>query len=285
MDCIREFCYQGGRSLEHSHNIRLENCAFFNGESALKDSSDICIDSCFFEWKYPLWYCNRIDVQKTTFLNSARSGIWYTEDITIRDSVFEAPKFFRHTKNIFLERTFFSCAEETLWSCSNVYIKDCSVHGDYLGMNCNGVTAESLKLTGNYCFDGSKDIVIKDSIIVSKDAFWNCENVQICNSIIVGEYLGWNSRKVSFSNCLISSLQGLSRINSLTLNNCRLIKSGLTFEHCTDIKADIQSDIGSVFNPTSGQISANRIHEIILSGKNVDKQKLRIITKDGLYHG
>ncbi len=285
MDIIRECCYQGGRSLEHSHNVRLENCVFFDGESALKDSSDLHIDACIFEWKYPLWYCSRIDVQKTTFLKSARSGIWYTEGITIKDSILEAPKTFRHTINIFLERVSFPCGEETLWNCSNIHIVDCSVSGDYFGMNCAGVNAEKLKLAGNYCFDGAQNIVIRNSIIVSKDAFWNCENVQVYNSIIIGEYLGWNSRQLSFSDCLISSLQGLSRIDNLTLNNCRFIKTGLIFERCTDINAHIQSDLGSVFNPTSGQIEANHIHEIILSGENVDKQNLRIITEDGLYHG
>ena len=285
MDIIREYCYQGGRSLEHSHGIRLENCVFFNGESALKDSYELQIEACIFEWKYPLWYCRRIDVQKTTFLESARSGIWYTEDISIKDSIIEAPKTFRHAKSIFMERVSFPCAKETLWNCENIHIKDCSISGDYLGLNCNGINAENLKLTGNYCFDGAKNIVIRNSIIVSKDAFWNCENVQVYNSIIIGEYLGWNSRYLSFSDCLISSFQALSRIDNLELNNCRFIKTGMTFEKCTEINAHIQSDIGSVFNPTSGRIEANHIHDIILSGENVDKENLLIITEDGLFHG
>ncbi len=285
MNIIRECCYQGGRPLECSHNVRIENCVFFNGESALKDSSDVFIDACIFEWKYPLWYCSRIDVQNSTLLDTARSGIWYTESISIRDSIIEASKTFRHTKNILLERVSIPCAKETLWNCSNIQMTDCSISGDYLGMNCNNVNANRIKLTGNYCFDGSQNIVIKDSIIVSKDAFWNCENVQVFNSIIIGEYLGWNSRRLSFDDCLISSLQGLARIEGLAMHNSRLIKTGLAFELCTDIDARIQSDIGSVFNPISGQIEANHIHEIILSDDRVDNQNLRIITKDSKCQG
>ena len=279
METINESCFQGGRSLENSRDLRLEHCVFFNGESALKDSRNIELVSCMFEWKYPLWYCKNINLVNTTLIETARSGIWYTHDIHIRDSVIEAPKTFRYTSNLLLDNVYMPNAKETLWNCRNIEMIGSSFSGDYFGMNCTEVQARQIKLTGNYCFDGGKDIVIYDSTLVSKDAFWNCSNVTVYNSTIIGEYLGWNSRNLTFVNCLISSHQGLSRIEGLKLVNCRTIKNGMLFELCSDIDAQIISDIGSVLNPTSGRIQANRIHSIITDGKNVESDNLHIITK------
>ena len=72
---------------------------------------------------------------------------------------------------------------------------------------------------GNYFLDGAKNIVIRDSILNSKDSFWNVENATIINCKIVGEYLGWNSKNLTFINCEISSLQALCYIKGLRMVN------------------------------------------------------------------
>ena len=45
--------------------------------------------------------------------------------------------------------------------------------GNYFAMNSNNMKIDGLKLVGNYPFDGSKNLEIRNSRLMSKDAFWN----------------------------------------------------------------------------------------------------------------
>ena len=49
--------------------------------------------------------------------------------------------------------------------------------GNYFAMNSNDMNIDGLKLVGNYPFDGSKNLEIRNSRLMSKDAFWNAENI------------------------------------------------------------------------------------------------------------
>ena len=89
----------GERALFHSTDLKIVYSSFENGESPLKESRKLEIDHCIFKWKYPLWYCKHVEVTNSSLLDMARAGIWYSEDITFRDTTIEAPKSFRRTKN------------------------------------------------------------------------------------------------------------------------------------------------------------------------------------------
>ena len=168
-------------------------------------------------------------------------------------------------------------ARETLWSCSNVKIRNAGIRGDYFGMNSEDVKAENIKLDGNYAFDGGKNITVRNAVMLSKDAFWNTENVTVYDSYICGEYLGWNSRNLTFENCTIESNQGLCYIDTLTMKNCRLINTTLAFEYVKYADAEIRSRIDSVFNPYSGLITAPEIKTLIIEKDQVDPAMTRII--------
>ncbi|MBO4534745.1 MAG: DUF3737 family protein, partial [Clostridia bacterium] len=124
MDVIKDRLFEGERAEFWAQGKRYEGCTFRNGESPLKESRDISLDGCTFGWKYPLWYAHRILVERSTLLETARSGIWYTRDITIRDSLIEAPKTFRRAEGITLERVKMPNAKETLWGCKDVNLQD-----------------------------------------------------------------------------------------------------------------------------------------------------------------
>ena len=72
------------------------------------------INETIFKWKYPLWYCNDVKVTNSTLLETARSGIWYTKNISIIDSIIEAPKTFRRAQNIYLENVDLPIAQDAL---------------------------------------------------------------------------------------------------------------------------------------------------------------------------
>ena len=66
----------GERAMYNTHNAKFVDCTFADGESPLKECSNLELDNCIFKWKYPLWYCDNIKVHNTTWLDTARSGIW-----------------------------------------------------------------------------------------------------------------------------------------------------------------------------------------------------------------
>ena len=279
MQIINGGLFTGERALFSSSELNIRDAVFADGESPLKESRQIRLDGCIFKWKYPLWYCNGVSVRQTTFLDSARSGIWYTDGITMNDCTIDAPKTFRRSKNILLKNVRMPNARETLWSCRDVNLYDVTVAGDYFGMGSIGVTADRLMISGNYAFDGALNVMIRNSRLISKDAFWNCENVEVYDSLIIGEYLGWNSKNVKFVNCTIESNQGLCYMDGVTLVNCKLVNTDLAFEY-SSVNADICSSVLSVKNPREGVISAESIGEIILDESYIDTTKVSITERE-----
>ena len=277
MQSYEEYVFTGERALFAEEDAQISQSIFEDGESPLKESRHIDISDTIFRWKYPLWYSNQIKANTITLLDTARAGIWYTNHITIKNSTIQAPKTFRKSSHILLEQVTFNQAEETLWNCSDINLKDVQITGDYVGLNSRNIKAKNLSLVGNYSFDGAKNIEISNSRIISKDAFWNAENVVVKNSTIVGQYLAWNAKDITFINCTIESNQGLCYVENLKLENCRLLHTDLAFEYST-VEADITSSIESIKNPISGYIKAPKIGEIIFDDSEIVSENTIITT-------
>ncbi|ULT54519.1 DUF3737 family protein [Neobacillus drentensis] len=268
MEAINQQMLTGERSLFKSRDLIIKDSVFADGESPLKESSDISIDNSIFKWKYPLWYSKNISVKNSSFLEMARSGIWYTHHISISDSIIEAPKTFRRARDIHLTNVDMQNAEESFWNCKDVYLTNVTARGDYFGMNSENIKIDNFRLVGNYAFDGAKNIEIRNAKLLSKDAFWNCENVTVYDSTIIGEYLGWNSKNITFINCTIESNQGMCYMDHLVIENGRIINTDLAFEYST-VDVEATTVIDSVKNPIAGKIKAKDISELIFDDKEI----------------
>lgn len=269
----------GERPLFGGKNLSIQDTIFTDGESPLKEASDIDLKNSMFQWKYPLWYAKNITAEDCTWFEMARAGVWYTDNLTVKNAVIQAPKNFRRCHDVTLRNVDFVNAEETLWACSGVTLDNVSAHGDYLAMNCADVKADNLRLVGNYPFDGARNVEISNSRLISKDCFWNCENVTVRDSFISGEYLAWNSRNVTFEHCTIESLQGLCYVDHLVLRDCRLVNTTLAFEY-SSVDADVRGTIDSVLNPSAGMIRADHINELTLDPAKIDPTATTIVTAD-----
>ena len=279
MKTINNQTFTGERALFQSRGVRLVDCTMTDGESHIKESSDVICEGCTFGWKYPLWYGKNLTVTNSTLLPQARAAIWYSDNLTFTDVQIDAPKAFRRCNSVTITNVEFSDAAETMWTCNDVTLSNVHVVGNYFGMNCGNITADNLRIDGNYCFDGAHDIVVRNSVLNSKDSFWNCRNVTVYDTVINGEYLAWNSSNLTFVNCTINSLQGLCYVDGLTLVNCKLADTNLCFEYCTNIDADVVSDIVSVKNPISGRIVANSVKELIQDDPAIDLTKISVETR------
>ena len=264
---VKDQIFTGERAQYFAKDISYKNVVFEDGESVLKHGKNIFLDEVTFNYKYPLWLTEDAHVKNSVFHEMGRSGLWYTKNTFIEDSVIEAPKEFRRSSGIVLKNVSFTNAAETMWSCTDIKLEGVKAKGDYFAMNSSRFYAENFFLDGNYFLDGGKDIEIHNSVLLSKDAFWNCENVTVYDSKISGEYLAWHSKNVKFVNCTIESDQGLCYIENLVLENCVLKNTPLAFEYSSGIKADIKGKIESVKNPCSGKIRADEIGTLILNSE------------------
>lgn len=261
----------GERALFQTKGAVISYCTFADGESPLKESTDLEVDNSMFQWKYPFWYCQNVKITNSTFFEMGRAGIWYSNHLEMKDITYDAPKGFRRCNDISLENITIPRADETLWNCSNVKIKNMTAKGDYFGMGCSDMEIDGFTLVGNYSFDGVRNLVIRNARMISKDCIWNAENVTIYDSFISGEYLGWNSKNVTLINCVIESEQGMCYMENLVMKNCKLLNTNFAFEYST-VDAEIDSKIDSVKNPISGSVKAQAIGEIIFDNDDVNPE-------------
>lgn len=270
---IEEQFLTGERALFGAKDLKINYTTFDDGESPLKESRDISLYYSMFKWKYPVWYSKNIFMNECTLFETARSGIWYTDNISLTNCIVEAPKTFRRASNIELKNVSMPNAQETLWNCKDIKMENVTAKGDYFAMNSENIQIKKIELVGNYSFDGSKNIEIRNAKLLSKDAFWNCENVTVYDSFISGEYLGWNSKNVTFINCTIESLQGMCYMDNIVMKNCRLLNTTLAFEYSI-----VNGNINSIFNPISGVIEADTIGELTLDKTKINPEKTKIRT-------
>ena len=268
MVVIQDKEFGGERPLYKLHDARLERVTIHLGESSIKESGNIEAYDCTFEGKYVFWECKKFLACKCRFETSARSSLWYSKEGRLVDCLVDAPKMFRRMQGIEVQNCYFTNALETLWDCDHVDIRNSEIlNADYLGMRTDNIYIDHLHLEGNYAFQYSKNVEIKNSLLNSKDALWDCENVTITDCEINGEYLAWYSRGLTLIRCHITGEQPLCYCENLTLVDCTFgADANLALEYST-VKATIKGDIHSIKNPTSGSITvAGHIGELIIDG-------------------
>ncbi|MCR5184937.1 MAG: DUF3737 family protein [Bacilli bacterium] len=279
MKVIKNQSFTGERALFSTQEATIENCVFFDGESPLKESKDLHLSNVTFQWKYPLWYCKNVVLENSTIEETARSGIWYIDNIEVKNTKIIAPKTFRKGKHIKVRNSDFPHGQETLWGCEDINIENSHIVGDYFAYFSNNIHIKNVQIDGNYAFDSCEDILVENCILNSKDSFWNCKNVVIKDTTIIGEYLAWNTKNIRFINCKIESHQGLCYIEDLYMENCTLENSDLTFEFCKNIDVSINSVVDSIKNPISGRIMVKGVKELIMDEKFIEPKNTEIIIK------
>lgn len=265
MKLIKDQSFGGERPLFGSEDLRLENVTITEGESGIKQCRNMEADHCHFYGKYPWWHVDGSLITNCYFAPGSRSAIWYSRDMTMKDSVIDGPKFFREMKNLTLENVTINDADETFWRVDDLRIKNVTLHGGtYPFMFSRNIYVDGLVSDAKYVFQYCKNVEIHHAKITTKDSFWECDNVTVYDSEIDGEYLAWHSRNVKFVNCHFAGEQLLCYADNLTLENCSFDKAcDRVFEYST-VQADIRGAITNIKNPTSGHIVADEIGSITM---------------------
>ena len=272
METIRDKEFGGERPLFGTRNLRLENVTIHAGESALKCCANIEADHCTFEGKYPFWHVDGFRVHDCLFTPGARAALWYSRNLVMTDTRVDAPKMFREMDGIELRNVSIPDAQETLWHVTNVIARNVEVdHADYLFMHSHDIDIDGWRQNGNYSFQYCRNVIIRNAVIHSKDAFWGTENVTIYDSELHGEYLGWHSRRLHLVRCKISGTQPLCYCKDLILEDCEFAPDcDLSFED-SEVKATILNHVTSIKNPAKGEINIPSAGEIIIDGNSLDR--------------
>jgi len=278
METIKNQHFEGERPLFEKHKLRLEQVTIGDGESAIKECSDIEAEDCHFWGKYPFWHVHGFKINRCRFDAGARSALWYSDLLEMKDTRIDGPKMFREMSDLRLENVIINDADETFWRCRNIEAKNLTLHeGTYPFMFSENIRIDGLVSDAKYVFQYCKNVELRHAKIVTKDSFWECENVTIYDSELDGEYLAWHSKNVRLVNCHLAGEQLLCYADNLVLENCTFAPDcDRVFEYST-VEADIKGHIENIKNPTSGHILADSIGSITIDG-NIKQPANCVIT-------
>lgn len=265
MEIIKDKEFGGERPLFETHNVRLENVTIREGESAVKECSNIEAVNCRFEGNYPFWHVHKFLIDRCYFDVGGRSALWYSDHLTMKDTVIDAPKMFREMSQLDLTDVVMNDADEVFWRCDNIRARNLTLRGGtYPFMFSHDIEIDGLDSDSKYVFQYVRNAVIRNARITTKDALWETHNVTVYDSVLNGEYLGWHSRNLRLVNCHITGEQPLCYAHDLVLENCTFGPDcDRAFEYST-LQADIRGSITNIKNPVSGRIVADGIGSVTI---------------------
>ena len=266
------------RALYAIQDTEVIKCSFdgpADGESALKECSNIVISECFFNLRYPFWHVNKAIIKNSEMTEKCRAALWYDNDITIDNCKLHGIKALRECSDIRLLNSEV-ISPEFLWKCSKIEVKQTTLQSEYPFFECSDVNIKQLHMKGKYSFQYVKNMTIADSELDTKDAFWHSKNVTVVDSVVKGEYLGWYSENLRFIRCKIIGTQPLCYCKGLVLEDCTMEATDLSFER-SEVNATIKGRIESIKNPVSGKIVVDTIGQLILEKEYVNPQNTQIV--------
>ncbi len=264
MKTIRNQTYDEERALYGVSGVHLLDCVFAgpnDGESAVKEASDVVAERCSFQLRYPFWHTRRLDIRECRMTEDCRAALWYAERVSVTDSELHGIKAFRECRDATVRRCDIR-SNEFGWFSRGFVMEDCAVESDYF-MLCSGNLAfDNVRFKGKYALQYLHECVFERCDIISRDAFWHARDVTVRNSVLRGEFLGWYSENLTLENCRILSSQPLCYCRSLKLVDCEVVDSDLCFEK-SDLDAVVTTHVDSIKNPASGRVVVPSVDEII----------------------
>lgn len=252
------------RALYGSCGIMVRNCRFdgpADGESALKESSDVIVEDSYFNLRYPFWHVHGLTIKDSEMTDKCRASMWYSDHIEITGSKLHGIKALRECSKVTIDSSSI-ISPEFGWSVHGLKMADTSAESEYFLMRSTDIVFDNVSFKGKYSFQYTENVEIKNSRLDTKDAFWHAKNVTVRDSVVNGEYLAWYSENLTFINCTIKGTQPLCYCKGLKLINCVMEDCDLAFER-SDVEAEILTPVISIKNPLSGRISVPAVGEII----------------------
>ena len=252
------------RALYGQKGIALSRCRFdgpADGESALKECSDVTVEDCFFNLRYPFWHDHYIKIERAELTTLCRAALWYADHVQIENSLLHGIKALRECNDISL-RGCDVISPEFGWSVRNLQMEDCTAESEYFLMRSEQINCKGLQFRGKYSFQYVRNAELERCELNTKDAFWHSQNVTVRDSVINGEYLAWYSDHLTLINCKITGTQPFCYCTNLRLIDCEVTDADLCFEK-SEVEATLTKPVGSIKNPLRGRIVVPQVGAII----------------------
>ena len=264
MEILKNLILDEERALYGIEDTAIQNVKFKgekDGESALKECTNIHVKDCLFALRYPMWHDKNFAIESSRFLSTARAPLWYSSLGVINNVKMSSPKALRECSNIKISHSDIKSVEFG-WFSKEVEVIDCTLQGEYLFFKGEKIHLSAVKFKGKYSFQYIDNLAIENSYLDTKDAFWHSNNIVCKNCVIKGEYLAWFSSNLTLINCRIIGTQPFCYCTNLTLIDCTMEGCDLAFEY-SDVKANVIGHIDSIKNPKSGFINCQSVGQII----------------------
>lgn len=264
MNIVQNKTFDEERALYGSKDILVKDCLFdgpADGESAFKECSDVQVEHCFFNLRYPFWHDHGLEIVDSEMTELCRAALWYSDHIEISNSRLHGIKALRECREVKMK----DCdivSPEFGWSVRGIKMENCTAKSEYFMMRSDNLHFQNVDMQGKYSFQYIENAVFENCRFDTKDALWHAKNIVVRNSIVKGEYLAWYSENVTFENCRIIGTQPLCYCRGLRLVNCEMTDTDLAFER-SEVEADITTPVISIKNPLSGHITVPAVGEVI----------------------
>lgn len=264
MQIIQNQTFDQERALYGARGIRVIHCAFdgpADGESALKEGTDIYVRNGFFNLRYPFWHDSGLVIRDSELTELCRAALWYSRHVEITGTKLHGIKTLRECADVTV-RDCDLISSEFGWSVRGITMEHCTAKSEYFMMRSSDLHFTDVTFQGKYSFQYIERGIFENCRFDTKDAFWHARHVVVRNSVVKGEYLAWYCEDVTFENCTIIGTQPLCYCKGLRLINCEMIDTDLCFEK-SEVEASINTPVVSIKNPRSGHITAPSVGEII----------------------
>lgn len=261
---IENAAFDEERALYGSHGLKLINVAFdgpADGESAVKECSDIEAVKCFCNLRYPFWHVHGLKISDSEMTELCRAALWYSDGIEISGTKLHGIKALRECADVKI-RGCDIISPEFGWSVNGIEMADCTAVSEYFMMRSRDINFRNVNFKGKYSFQYIRNAIFENCSFDTKDAFWHGENITVKNSVIKGEYFAWYSHNLTLIDCTIIGTQPFCYCTGLKLVNCKMEGCDLAFEK-SEAEAEITTPVISVKNPYKGTIVLPAVGEII----------------------
>ena len=282
MKLIENQTFDRERAFYGQKGLRLIKCAFdgpADGESALKECSDIQVENTLCNLRYPFWHNHGLTISGSELTPLCRAALWYSDHVEITDSRLHGIKALRECSDVIMT----DCeihSPEFGWSVSNIEMRRCTAESEYFMMRSENLHLSEVQFKGKYSFQYVKNSTIEHCVLDTKDAFWHTEHVTVQDSVIQGEYLAWYSNGLTLIHCTIIGTQPFCYCKNLKLIDCEMIDTDLCFEK-SEVNATITTPVASIKNPMSGTICVPSVGEIIMDDNNANGKVVLVKQEDG----
>ena len=167
-------------SLYNSKNLIVEDCRFEgpeDGESALKECSNIKLNNCYMDLRYPFWHDNLVSINNVEMTKNCRAALWYSKDISITNSTLGGIKALRECSDVTIYNSYIDSAEFG-WKTKKLTINNTTLSGEYAFFECKDVYIDKID-NFDYTIESSASIVDDGILNVEKLSFEEVVNVSI----------------------------------------------------------------------------------------------------------